>query len=248
MAAAVYIGIKLEWDYVHRTVTLPIPSYVCKVLHRLQHIMRGGKEYSLHTCAPINYGQKIQYADPLDAADYLLDKETNLVQQVCGNFLYYSTTIDNTILPALRKISSEQSKATTNTSKQVSSLLIHTRKFSTGQVGCNYPYILTRHTFHTLSQESWPVGSILSEKVHLNLTIQKISCRPPTEFYSLCARLCATSWRKQMRPNMAPSSSMTRQMYLSAPPYMKWDGNRDPWLSNLTIPLQWASQLRILPK
>ena len=86
MEATVYIGIKLEWDYLHRTVTLSMPSYVCKALYRLQHIMRGGKEYSPHTCAPIQYGQKVQYADFLDTAEYLSDKETNLVQQVCGNF------------------------------------------------------------------------------------------------------------------------------------------------------------------
>ena len=52
-----------------------------------------------------------------------MDKETNLVQQVCGTFLYYAIAIDNTILPVLIDISSEQSKATTNTAKQVSKLL-----------------------------------------------------------------------------------------------------------------------------
>ena len=56
MDATVYIGIKLKWDYVHRTVTLSMPSYVHKALHRFQHTLRGGKEYSPHTCAPIQYG------------------------------------------------------------------------------------------------------------------------------------------------------------------------------------------------
>ena len=42
---------------------------------------------------------------------------------MCGTFLYYAIAIDNTILPALRKIFSEQSKATTNTAKQVAKLL-----------------------------------------------------------------------------------------------------------------------------
>ena len=64
-----------------------------------------------------------QYADPLDTAEYLLDKETNLVQQVCDTFLYYAIAIDNTILPALSYISSEQYKSTTNTAKQVAKLL-----------------------------------------------------------------------------------------------------------------------------
>ena len=45
------------------------------------------------------------------------------MQQVCGPFLYYAIAINNTILPALSDISSEQSKATTNTAKQVAKLL-----------------------------------------------------------------------------------------------------------------------------
>ena len=45
MEATVYIGIKLEWDYVHRTVTFSMPNYVRKVLHIFQHILRGGKYY-----------------------------------------------------------------------------------------------------------------------------------------------------------------------------------------------------------
>ena len=68
MAETVYIGIKLECDYVHRTVTLLVPIDRRKALHRFQHILRGVKQYSPHTCAPIQYGQKVQYADPLDAA------------------------------------------------------------------------------------------------------------------------------------------------------------------------------------
>ena len=119
MAETFYIRIKLEWDYVHRTVTLSIPSYVHKALHRFQHILIWGKEYSPHTCDSIQYLQKVQYADPLDAAVYLSDKETNLVQQVRGTFLYYAIAIDNTILPALSDISSEKYKATTNTAKQM---------------------------------------------------------------------------------------------------------------------------------
>ena len=42
---------------------------------------------------------------------------------MCGTFLYYAIAIDNTILPALGDISSEQSKATKNTAKQVAKIL-----------------------------------------------------------------------------------------------------------------------------
>ena len=117
MAATVYTGIKIEMGYVHRTVILSMRSYEGKALHIFQNILRGGKEYSPHTCAPIQYGQKVRYADPLDAAEYISDKETNLVQQVCGTLLYYAISINNTILSALSEIYSEQYKATKNTVK-----------------------------------------------------------------------------------------------------------------------------------
>ena len=42
---------------------------------------------------------------------------------MCGNFLYYAIAINNTILPTLSDISSDQYKATTNTAKQVAKLL-----------------------------------------------------------------------------------------------------------------------------
>ena len=45
-----------------------MPSYVRKDLYIFQHITRGGKEYSPHTCVPIQYVQIVQYAYPLDAA------------------------------------------------------------------------------------------------------------------------------------------------------------------------------------
>ena len=93
MAETIYIKIKLEWNYVHRIVTLSIASYVRKAFHILQNNMRGGKEYSPNTCASIQYGLKVKYAKPLDAAEYLSDIETNLIQQLCVTFLYYVIAI-----------------------------------------------------------------------------------------------------------------------------------------------------------
>ena len=74
MEATLYIGIKIDWDYLHRTVTLSMPNYLCKDLHRFKHILMGGKEYSPHICAPIQYGQKIKYTEPLDETEYLSEK------------------------------------------------------------------------------------------------------------------------------------------------------------------------------
>ena len=58
MEATVYIGIKLDWDYVNRTVTLSMPNYACKDLHIFQHILRGGKEYPPLSAPRSNMGIK----------------------------------------------------------------------------------------------------------------------------------------------------------------------------------------------
>ena len=44
MEATVYIGVKLDKDYVQRTVIFSIPNYVRKALNIFQHIIMGGKE------------------------------------------------------------------------------------------------------------------------------------------------------------------------------------------------------------
>ena len=53
----------------------------------------------------------------------LLASSQYVLEYVCSNFLYYAIAIDNTILPSLSGIYSEQSKATTSTAKQVAKLL-----------------------------------------------------------------------------------------------------------------------------
>ena len=58
------------------------------------------------------------------------------MQQVCSTFSYYAIAINNTILPALSNITSEKSKATTNTAKQVAKLLNYLA--SNTQAGIQY--------------------------------------------------------------------------------------------------------------
>ena len=52
------------------------------------------------------------------------------VQSVGGSFLYYARAIDNTILPALNKISFMQAKPTENTNKKIQMLLDYLHTYS----------------------------------------------------------------------------------------------------------------------
>ena len=101
-----------------------MPNYVHKDCTYFKKNLRGGKEYSPHICAPIQYGHKSNmHTLWMHQSNSQIKEPTSLNQKVCGNFLYYAIAIDNTIIPALSEVSSEQSKATNNTAKQVAKLL-----------------------------------------------------------------------------------------------------------------------------
>ena len=113
MESTFYIGIKLGWDYVHRTFTLSIPSYVSKALHIFQHIMRGGKDYYPHNCDPIQYGKRVQYAEHLDAAEYLSEKDRKLPQRkslMLTTSQHWSKTKGGSTCASIRHVCSQTSR------------------------------------------------------------------------------------------------------------------------------------------
>ena len=55
-----------------------------------------------------------------------------------GNFLYYAISIDNTILPALSNISSEQYNATNTTAKQVAKILNYLASNTNSEIQYRY--------------------------------------------------------------------------------------------------------------
>ena len=107
-----------------------------KTLHKFRHILQQNPEYSPHIHTVPNYGQKVQYAEPLDVSEYLSDNEINFVEQVCSTFLYYTIGIDNQILPSLSDISLEKSKATKNIAKQVTKLLNYMTTNPNAEIQC----------------------------------------------------------------------------------------------------------------
>ena len=59
MEATVYIGIKLDWDYVHITVTFSMPNYLRKALHIFQHITRAARSTPPISVPQYNMDRKI---------------------------------------------------------------------------------------------------------------------------------------------------------------------------------------------
>ena len=62
-----YCGITLEWDYIQRTVTLSMPHYLHRVLHKYQHPAPVRPQHAPHPWRPIQYGQQPK-AIPNDAS------------------------------------------------------------------------------------------------------------------------------------------------------------------------------------
>ena len=51
-----YTGTSLKWDYIQRTITLSMPEYVKKALHKFQHTLPTTPEYTPHAHVAPTYG------------------------------------------------------------------------------------------------------------------------------------------------------------------------------------------------
>ena len=122
-SGARFCGITLEWDYRKRTVDLSMPRYVQNALKRFNHRPPSKPCYSPHPAVPIQYGQKVQYAQPSTQQSTALPENIKLCQQVVGVFLYYARAVDCTMLLALNSISEAQTNPSQQTMNNVSQLL-----------------------------------------------------------------------------------------------------------------------------
>ena len=65
---------------------------------------------------PPQYRIKMQLA-PVDDSDPMTDKQINLLQQVCGTFLYYVQAVDCTMLHAFNNLATRTKNGTQETAK-----------------------------------------------------------------------------------------------------------------------------------
>ena len=120
---SLYIGITLNWDYTNRTVELSMPNYVRKARHKFQHTPPSYPQHSPHEWTRPTYGSAIQYAPLPDKQLLISTKETNLIQQIDGTFLYYARAVDPTMLMALNEIGANQAAPTATTARKVAQFL-----------------------------------------------------------------------------------------------------------------------------
>ncbi|MGL5935811.1 MAG: reverse transcriptase domain-containing protein, partial [Cetobacterium sp.] len=112
MAATKFCGITLQWNYKEGHVTLSMPGYVEKALHRFTHPQPTRPQHSPHRWTPPDYGATIQYNAPEDQTLPLDAKGIKRLQEVIGTFLFSARAVDNTMLVALGTLAAAQTKGT----------------------------------------------------------------------------------------------------------------------------------------
>ena len=113
----------LDWNYKQRSVTISIPNYVSKALHKFQHQIPKQAEDSSYPAPRIQYGAKTQYIDEQEQEPILSTKEKTKIQKIVGTFLFYTQAVDATMLKALNELSVQQAKPTANTARKITQFL-----------------------------------------------------------------------------------------------------------------------------
>ena len=115
-----YCGLTLEWDYANRLLDVSMPGYVERALQRFTHTTDTTQpSNSPHHYQFPQYGKKIQYADSPDISPLLHPKDKTRIQEIIGVFLYYARAVDNTMLPALGTLATQQAAPTQHTMNAV---------------------------------------------------------------------------------------------------------------------------------
>ena len=84
-------------------------------LDKLQHPVPKRLQHAPHKWILRNYGAHSQIAPLSDTTPPLPPAKKKYVHQVVGGCLYYGGAVDNTVLPAVNQISTQQANSTTNT-------------------------------------------------------------------------------------------------------------------------------------
>ena len=123
-----YVGITLRHDRKRRHIDMSIPGYVVKALKRFQRVYSKGADSPI-IYVPPSYGKHQQEAPIEEPSTPLSPAEIQELQEIVGVFLFYARAVDPTMLTAINKIASRQSKATSLIRKEVDRFLQYASKY-----------------------------------------------------------------------------------------------------------------------
>jgi len=118
-----YLGMTINWDYTGRAVHASMLDFIPEALTRFQHPTPCIPQHQPYPHVKPTYGAEAQYMEDVDSSPPLDKQGKKHVQEVIGTLLYYARCVNNTMLPALGSLATQQANPTQNTKKLVHQLL-----------------------------------------------------------------------------------------------------------------------------
>jgi len=129
-----FLGMTIDIDRARRTVSLSMPGYIEQAVNRYdpQHLVPQCNSPMMFV-QPV-YGSKRTQQATEDTSELLADPDrVRRIQQIVGAFLYYSRAVDPSMLPAVSKLSSRQSKPTVEVERDANRLLGYAKRYPNAQ-------------------------------------------------------------------------------------------------------------------
>jgi hypothetical protein len=123
LTGSTYIGLHIEWDYTNSTVDISMPGFIERALLRFKHEPPNRPQHSPHRAAAPVYGKQQQLTPEPDTTPLLDAADNKTIQEIIGTLLYYARAVDPTLLVALSTLSTQQTKGTKQTMKDIVHLL-----------------------------------------------------------------------------------------------------------------------------
>jgi hypothetical protein len=114
--ATKYIVLTIEWDYTNHKVYAHMPGYLSKALIQFNHTL--SKEKQTHCTHTL-----LNNMEPKRSMQQRKMTPPPYIQAVAGTLLYYGGAVNNTILPALSAIATEQANRTEKTMETIKQFL-----------------------------------------------------------------------------------------------------------------------------
>jgi hypothetical protein len=104
-----FCRVKLMWDYVNRRVDLYMPDSISKALLKYQHQAPLKPQHAPYKATPIQSGTQVQTV-MADTTAPLSKELIKRLQDIVRTVLNYGRAVDQTILPAISAIASQQAQ------------------------------------------------------------------------------------------------------------------------------------------
>ena len=117
------LGLTLDWKYTKEYFDISMPGYIPTALQKIQHKPPARPQDAPHLWNKPVYVKHIQLTTQKISAPKINSADTNRIQSIDDNFLYYALEVDPTMLPPPNEIFIRQSATTQSTMDKFNQVL-----------------------------------------------------------------------------------------------------------------------------